>query len=419
MQIEIINLVNLPEIQTYLQENRLDGWLLYDFRGNNPVALHLAGLDQSGSRRWFLWIPATGSPRILVQAIEICTFVDVAPEIDDKRLIYVSWQELERKLAEMMGCAPDKPMRIAMEYSPRNAIPYVSIVDAGAKEMVESVTGAEIVSSADLVQLTHAVLTPKQADSHRRAATICLNAKNVAFAYIREQLLADRTITEYDVQQLILNHFAAYNLETDHPPIVAVNGHASNPHYAPSAERHNPICRGDVVLIDLWARETESPQDCYADISWVAFCGEETPEKVVHLFEIVTASRDRGVSFIQERLDSGVSVHGHEVDAICRQVIIDAGYGHTIKNRTGHSLGSDVHFRGVNIDSLETEDRRRLIPGVLFTIEPGIYMSAYNFGEGRIAKGVGVRSEINCFMQQDHVEVTTLPLQTEIPALLG
>ena len=374
--------MNLSEIQTYLRENRLDGWLLYDFRGNNPVALHLAGLEQSGSRRWFLWIPAEGIPCILVQVIEISTFIDVAPEIDDEHLTYISWQELEAKLAEMVGCESGQPLRIAMEYSLRNAIPYVSTVDAGTKEMVESVTGAEIVSSADLVQLTHAVLTPKQVDSHRRAAAVCLNAKDVAFAYIREQLLAGHSITEYDVQQVILHHFAAHNLETDHPPIVAVNGHASNPHYAPSAERHNPIQRGDVVLIDLWARETVSPQDCYADISWAAYCGEKTPERVSHIFEIVAASRDRGVRFIQERLDRGDPVHGHEVDAVCRQIIIDAGYGHTIKNRTGHSLGSDVHFRGVNIDSLETEDRRQLIPGVLFTIEPGIYMSVYNFDDG-------------------------------------
>jgi Xaa-Pro dipeptidase len=411
--------VNLPEIQTYLQENRLNGWLLYDFRGSNPVALHIAGIEESGSRRWFLWIPAVGSPRILVQAIEVCTFFDVASEIDDDHRTYIGWQELEAKLAEMMGCEPGEPMRIAMEYSPRNAIPYVSTIDAGTKEMVESVTGAQIVSSADLVQLAHAVLTSKQVDSHRRAAAICLDAKDIAFAYIRRQLLAGRSITEYDVQQAILNHFAAHDLETDHPPIVAVNGHASNPHYAPSAERHNLIQRGDVVLIDLWARGTLSPQDCYADISWAAYCGEATPDKVAHIFDVVAASRDRGVRFIQERLDHGHLVHGHEVDVVCRQVIIDAGYGDTIKNRTGHSLGSDVHFRGVNIDSLETEDRRQLIPGVLFTIEPGIYMATYNFDDGPSAKGLGIRSEINCFMNADRVEVTTLPLQTEIPALLA
>jgi Xaa-Pro dipeptidase len=285
--------------------------------------------------------------------------------------------------------------------------------------MVEAVTGAEIVSSADLVQLTHAVLTPEQIESHRRAVAICMVAKDSAFAYIRERLLADKPLSEYDVQQFILDQFSAHALEADHPPIVAVNGFAANPHYAPSAERHNLIQRGDVVLIDLWARETTSPQDCYADISWVAYCGEETPDRITHIFEIVAASRDRAVSFIQKRLDENSPVHGCDVDEVSRTIINDAGYGAFIKSRTGHSLGSDVHFRGVNIDSLETEDHRQLIPGILFTIEPGIYMAEYNIDDGPIAKGLGIRSEINCFMHRDHVEVTTMPLQTEIPALLA
>ena len=376
-------------------------------------------LNAAAAGAGFFGFPRQGVPRILVQSIEVSTFADVAPEIDDEHLTYISWQELEAKLADMVGSKSEKPLRIAMEYSPRNAIPYVSTVDAGTKEMVESVTGAEIVSSADLVQLTQAVLTPAQMESHRRAAAICMAAKDAAFAYIREQLLADKPVSEYDVQQFILDHFSANGLVPDHPPIVAVNGYAANPHYAPSAERFNPIRRGDVVLIDLWARETKTPQDCYADISWTAYCGEKAPAKVVDIFEILAATRDRAVSFIQERLDNDQPIHGYEVDAVCREIIINAGYGDFIKSRTGHSLGSDVHFCGVNIDSLETVDQRRLIPGVMFTIEPGIYMSAFNFDDSPVAKGLGVRSEINCFMHEDHVEVTTLPLQTEIPALLA
>ena len=413
-------MTTLNEIQQTLQEQNLDGWLLYDFRGQNPIALHVAGLERSGSRRWFLWIPAQGEPHWLIHAIEGNTFRNASPEIAGTVEKYVSWQELSQKIGRMTRAeGPTATGRIAMEYSPFGAIPYVSKVDAGIKEMVEEATGAEIVSSADLVQLVQAVLTPAQVTSHKEATQICLAAKDLAFQYVKDSLLAGRAINEYDVQCVIMDHFAANNMDVEHPPIVAVNGNAADPHYAPDAETHAPIQEGDVLLLDIFARQEGNAQNCFGDVTWTAYCGKEVPAKVKEVFQVVAASRDRAVSFIQAQLDAGQTVHGYEVDEAARGVISDAGYGEGILHRTGHSLGTAVHFNGVNIDNLETQDRRSLIPGVMFTVEPGIYLPDLNFDGGPVAKGLGIHSEINCFMHADRVEVTTLPLQTEIPALLA
>ncbi|MEM7537806.1 MAG: M24 family metallopeptidase [Chloroflexota bacterium] len=414
-------MTTLNRIQTYLQASQLDGWLLYDFRGSNPIALHVAGLTTSGTRRWFLWIPAEGNPVYLIHAIESSTFVDVAPGMQGEIRHYVGWQELAQMLPTLIGLSDDAQQRIAMEYSPNCAIPYVSRIDAGTKELVEQSTGAEIVSSADLVQLIQAVLTPEQIASHRRAAEHCVAIKDAAFDFIRQQLQAGTPLTEYDVQQFILQKFDEAGLETDHPPEVSVNDFAADPHYAPSATRHNAIQEGDMVLIDLWARETNSPDDCYADITWTAYCGTELPETLQRIGEIVRLARDAAVAAIQERLDAGQPVYGYEIDDVAREVIDDAGYGEYFIHRTGHSLGTSIHFNGANIDNLETQDRRQLIPGILFTIEPGIYMPDFVFDEraGVVKRGLGIRSEINCLMHEDRVEVTTLPLQTELVALLA
>lgn len=409
--------MNLTQIQSYLQENKLAGWLLYDFRGLNPIALHVAGLEFSGSRRWFLWIPAQGAVRWLIHAIEGSTFVNVRPEVRGEMTKYAGWRELEEKLAEITG-SDGKYFKIAMEYSPRNAIPYVSRVDAGTKEMVEVATGAEIVTSADLVQMVQAVLTPHQIDTHRIAAQICLEAKDVAFDFIRQRLLSGESLTEYDVQQVITEHLNAAGLMSDHGCIVSVNANAADPHYAPSAERHQPIRRGDMVLIDLWAKDRHDPLACFADITWTAYCGEKVPEKVQHIFNTAAMARDEAVKLVEQRLAAGQPVYGYEVDDVSREVIVDAGFGEAFFHRTGHSLGTMGHFNGVNIDNLESQDRRQLIPGVMFTIEPGIYLPEFNFDDSPQAKGLGIRTEINCLMHEGRVEVTTLPLQTEVIALL-
>lgn len=408
----------LHDIQAYLRAHHLDGWLLYDFRGTNPVALHIAGLASSGSRRWFLWLPAEGDPRWLIHAIEGSTFRRARQEIGGATASYAGWRELEEKLAALVQTPQGAARRIAMEYSPENAIPYVSWVDAGAKELIERVTGAQIVSSADLVQMTQAVLSDAQIASHRRAAAVCMAAKDAAFDFLRAKLAAGETTTEYTVQQVITDFFVAHAMDYDHPAIVAVNAHAADPHYAPSAESHAPIGPGDMVLIDLWAREMHTPLDCFADITWVGYCGAEPPASARAVFEVVAAGRDAAVRYMQEHMATGATVYGYAVDDACRAVIADAGYGDAFFHRTGHSLGAKVHYNGINIDNLETQDRRSLIPHVMFTIEPGVYLPTCDFdGSGRHL-GLGIRSEINCLVMPTGVEVTTLPLQTEIIALM-
>lgn len=410
--------MTLHELQTYLQAHQLDGWLLYDFRGTNPVALHVAGLTTSGSRRWFLWIPAEGAPRWLIHAIEDSTFRSVRAEVAGAMTRYAGWRELEAKLAALVQTPHGPAQRIAMEYSPQNAIPYVSLIDAGTKELVERVTGAEIISSADLVQIAQAVLDEAQIASHRRAAAVCLAAKDAAFDFIRTKLAAGATTTEYAVQQFIVDFFVARRMDYDHPAIVSVNAHAADPHYAPTADQHAPIRPGDMVLIDLWARETNAPHDCFADLTWVGYCGAEAPAKAREVFAVVAAGRDAAVRLMQERLAAGAPIHGYEVDDACRNVIEAAGYGDAFFHRTGHSLGVKVHYNGVNIDNYETQDRRSLMPGVLFTIEPGVYLPTCDFdGSGRNL-GLGIRSEINCLATATGLEVTTLPLQTEIIPLI-
>ena len=371
--------MNLSTVQDYLRTSRIDGWLLYDFRGLNPIALHVAGLTRSGSRRWFLWIPAEGSPVWLIHAIESSTFARIDPAMTGEMRQYVGWRQLEEMIADLVRTPSGPATRIAMEYSPDNAIPYVAYVDAGTKELVERVTRAEIVSSADLVQLVQAVLSEEQIASHRRAAVHCLAAKDTAFAMIRACLATGTPVTEHEVQQAIVDYFEANNMDCDHPPIVAVNAHAANPHYAPSAAQPTEIRPGDMVLIDLWARERRSPQDCYADITWVAYAGSEVPPAARHLFDVLATARDAAVTFCNERLGAGNLVHGYEVDDACREVIADAGYGDAFFHRTGHSLGVTGHYNGVNIDNLETRDRRSLIPHVMFTVEPGIYLPDFNF----------------------------------------
>lgn len=409
--------MNLHTIQVYLREQGVDGWLLYNFRDLNPIAISVAGLHDGGSRRWFLWIPAQGQPRWLIHAIEGNMFLNINPDLAGEQIKYVSWQEMAQGLQRLIGVTPGRKPKILMEYSPGSAIPFISRVDAGIMEVVAQSTGAEILSSADAAQLALAVLMPEQVASHRRAAAVCLDAKDSAFDLIAARLQAGQTIMEHEVQRHISEYFGSRGLEPLFP-IVSVNANAADPHYFASAERPVPIRIGDVVLIDLWSRERNSPDDSMADLTWTAFCGAEIPPKVQQVFEAVIAGRDRAVAYIQERLDAGHAVRGYEADDACRQVIAAAGYGPYFIHRTGHSLGPTGHYLGVNIDNLETQDRRVLAPGVMFTIEPGIYMPDFNFDDSPTPKGLGIRSEINCYMAEGRVEVTTLPPQTEMRPLL-
>lgn len=410
--------MNLSQVQSYLRDQGYDGWLLYNFRDLNPIAINVAGLSHGGSRRWFLWIPAQGRPAWLVHGIEGHMFEEARPELQGPRLRYVTWQEMAAALPQLLGLDGARPPKIVMEYSPGNALPFISRIDAGIKEVVEQSTGAQIHSSADVAQLALAVLSDAQLAGHRAAALACLDAKERAFDHIARQLRAGDALTEYDVQQYIVQHFASLGMEPL-APIVSVNAHAADPHYGPSAAYHSPIREGDMVLIDLWTKEQGNPQGSMADLTWTAYCGRRVPPKVIEVFNVVAAARDRAVAFVREQLAAGYAVRGYEVDDAARQVIVDAGYGAYVMHRTGHSLGPTGHYLGVNIDNLETHDDRLLLPGIMFTVEPGIYMPQFNFDDGAVAKGLGIRSEINCAMHAGEVEVTTLPLQTEVRPLLA
>jgi len=388
-----MNTEKLHRIQTLLTQWGLKGWLLYGFHDLNPIANRLAPRPEGAmiSRRWAYWIPAQGEPAWLVHAIERGQFAGY----DARFITYSSWQSFEQGLLALT----DGPGPIACEYSPDCGIPYVSWVDAGTGEQLRRL-GYELHSSADLIQAIYAVWTPAQLDSHRRAAAICMEAKDRAFDAIREGLHAGAPLTELDIQQVILDHFQARGLEPDHPPIVAVNAHAGDPHYTPTPERASPIQPGDIILIDLWGKLKDVPDAVFADMTWMGYAGKQPPARVQEVFDIVARARDAAFALVDARLRAGEPVHGWEVDDAARQVIRDAGYGDAFIHRTGHSLDTDIHGSGVNIDNLETRDTRRIIPGIGFTIEPGIYLPEF-----------GVRLEIDVYAHDDRAEITTLPLQ--------
>ncbi len=386
-------MLNLPLIQDLLRRQHLDGWLLYNFRDLNPIAKRLAPLPPHGllTRRWVYWIPAQGESAWLTHAIERGSFSH-GPETV---LTYSSWQSFETSLLALT----DGPKRIACEYSPLCSIPYTSYLDAGTVEQLRDL-GYTLHPSADLVQAISAVWTPGQLDSHRRAAAVCMSAKDAAFALIAERLAAGSLITESDVQQFIAQRLYEANIDPDHPPIVAVNDHAGNPHYGPDPDHPTPIRRGDLILIDLWGRVAGDPDAVFADMTWMGYAGPQPPEPMIRVFEIVARARDAAIALVQERVAARAPVFGWEVDDVTRDVIKQAGYGDAFIHRTGHSLDTAIHGSGANIDNLETRDTRALIPHIGFTIEPGVYLPDF-----------GVRLEINMFIHDDHAEVTTLPLQ--------
>ena len=297
--------------------------------------------------------------------------------------LYAGWEELNEAIRPLLA----NVKTVAMEYSPNAEIPYISRVDAGTLEWIRSF-GVEVQTSAELAQRIEARLSESQAAGHQAAARLVLQAKDYAFSWIGAQLRDGKTITEYDVQQEILGQFDAMDLVTDHPPIVAVNAKSSNPHYAPSATDTQTIKIGDFILIDLWAKQKE-PDAVFADTTWVAYAGETVPARYVEIFEIVKAARDRAIQFIRERWAAEEPIHGYEVDDCVRGYITEKGYGQYFIHRTGHNIGTVIHGNGVNLDNLETRDARALISGICFSIEPGIYLTAF-----------GVRTEVDVFFSR-------------------
>lgn len=384
-------------IQQALREDGLDGWLLYDFHGSNPIARKIAGLSDTAkltTRRWYYLVPASGEPRALVHRIERSTLAHLPGE----RRIYSGRAELEAGLGEIVRGM----RRVAMEYSPACAIPYLSRVDAGTVERVRSL-GAEVVSSGDLVQRFEAVWDPGALEAHRAASQHLYAIKDRTFELIRNRV-AGGTLTEYEVQRKMVEWFREAGLVTDCPPVVAAQESSGNPHYLPTAADHRPIRSGQVVLLDLWGK-LDRPGAVYADITWVGFTGPAVPAEAAAVFGAAREARDAAIALVDERVSARRPISGWEVDRAARNVIGAAGYGDRFVHRTGHSLGEEVHGNGVHMDDYETHDDRRLIAGTGFTIEPGIYLDDF-----------GVRTEINMHVGSIDAAVTG-PLQTEIVPL--
>jgi Xaa-Pro aminopeptidase len=387
----------IAEIQQALAERGLDGWLLWDFRGQNPTAV--AALGFAGhmlTRRWAYSIPRSGEPVLLVHAIEAGSM----PERAGAVRTYAGYRELGERLRELL----DGRRRVAMEYCPLGAIPYLSRVDAGTIELVRSF-GVEVVSSADLVQDFLCRLTPAQIDSHRRAALSIDHAKDEAFRFIAERIRAGRPALETEVQGVILEEFRRAGLVTDHPPIVAVDAHAGDPHYVPRADTATPCGPGALVLIDLWAKE-DSPPAVFADVTWMGYAGGATPPEIARVFDVVTRARDLGLETIRRRYAAGERIEGWSVDRAVRDFITAEGFGERFVHRTGHNIAAHAdHGDGANLDDLETHDVRALVPGLCFSIEPGVYLDDF-----------GVRSEINVVLETDGPKVYT-PTQRELVRL--
>lgn len=376
-------MASIAQLQAALIESNIDGWLLYDFRRSNTIAYDVLGLpsDVMATRRWFCFVPARGTPVKLTHAIEHW----MLDAVDGTKRIYSSWVSLQALLVETLRGVH----RIAMEYSPYAAIPTVSCVDGGTLELVRS-CGPEIVSSADLVQRFQAVWSDEQIADNLVAARAMRALVDDAFRAIGDALRSGTPINEFDVQQLLVRGYAAHRLTAEHPPICAVNANAAQPHYAPTAAVHAPIAKGDIVLIDWWAKP-DKPTGTYVDLTWMGVADSAPSPEFVRVFNIVRDARDAGLNLVRERFAAKQPVRGFEVDNATRAVISSAGFGDQFIHRTGHSIFTEDHGRGANMDDFETHDDRLILPRTSFSIEPGIYL------EGKF----GVRSEIDVLIMPD------------------
>jgi len=390
--------LNVSEVQKDLREARLDGWLFYDFRGRDPIALRILDLPPGmRTRRWFYFIPAKGAPKKLVHKIETQSLAALPGDTS----YFSLYEELAGNLKKILGRAKT----VAMQYSPKNAIPYVSMVDAGTLELVRS-TGVKVVTSADLVQKYEACWSSVQLESHLSAGRAIDVIVKGAFAQAAKSVREKSPITEYDLQQWILREFDKAGIETEEGPDVAVNANASDPHYGPSREKSASINEGDLLMLDVWGKQ-RAAGSVYYDITWVGYLGRKVPEKYAKVFKVVRDARDRGVDLILTSIKAGKPLQGWQVDKATRAVVEKAGYGKYFFHRTGHNIGQSVHGNGVNMDGSETRDERHLIPKTCNSIEPGIYLPEF-----------GIRSEVDVYIDEKEARVTGA-VQTEILALLA
>ena len=378
--------MNLENIQREIRHQKLDGWLFFDHHQRDPLAYRVLGIPPAApTRRWYYMIPAQGQPLGLVHRIER----GVLGALPGERIPYSRWTEQVDGLRRLTAGL----RRVAMQYSPLCAIPYVALVDAGTVELVRSL-GVEVATSAELIQAFEARWTPEALESHLEAGRRVDRVRAQAFALIHERTRNRAPLQEIEVKRFVLDGFAKAGMVTDHGPIVGVNANAANPHYEPTEETTAPIRAGDWVLLDMWAK-LDRPGATYYDITWTAFCGDNPPEEMRNVFAIVTAARDAGIERVRSAIAAGYPLCGFEVDDTVRAVIEAAGYGPCFTHRTGHSIGEEVHGSGANMDNLETHDERRVAPWTCFSIEPGVYLE--NFG---------VRSEIDMFVGDGEARVT-------------
>jgi Xaa-Pro dipeptidase len=391
-------MADIKAIQAELKAAKIDGWLFYDHHHRDPIASRILGLDGNGmaTRRWFYFIPSKGEPRKLVHRIE----VGALDSLGGRKQVYSGWQELHKALRKLLSGS----RTIAMQYSPDNNIPYIGLVDAGTVELVRKLA-KKVVTSADLVQKFEASWTAEQLASHLDAGKTVDRITRAAFeraaAFVRE----GRPITEFELQQWILERFRANGLTTAEPPIAAVQPNNGNPHYEPTAAISRPIRAGDLLLLDIWAKSNQ-PSSVYYDITWIGYLGERVPDSYAKIFRILRDARDRAVDFVAESVANGRQIHGWEVDRVARETIRKAGYAKYFVHRTGHSIGQDVHGNGANMDGLETRDDRKIVPCTCFSIEPGIYLPEF-----------GMRSEVNVYVGEREARVTGAIQQEILPIL--
>jgi Xaa-Pro dipeptidase len=390
--------LDISAMQQDLRAAKLDGWLFYDFRGRDPIAARILELPTGmRTRRWFYFVPAKGQPKKLVHKIEMAALENVPGDT----LYYSGLDELAKNLKKVLGRAK----KVAMQYSPKNAIPYVSMVDAGTVEFVRA-AGPKVVSAADLVQKYEACWSAAQLESHLAAGRVIDRIIKEAFAHAAQSVRAKTQLTEYELKQWIRKKFDEAGITADEGPDVAVNANASDPHYDAKKESSSAIKEGDLLLLDVWGKQTTAGS-VYYDVTWVGYLGAKVPEKYVKIFNVVRKARDKAVELILSSIRAGKPLQGWQVDQAARRVIEKAGYGKYFYHRTGHNIGETIHGNGANMDSLESHDERRLIPRTCNSVEPGIYLPEF-----------GIRSEVDVYVDEKEARVTGV-VQTEILPLLA
>lgn len=377
---------------------KLDGWLFCDFRGRDPIAQNILNLPNAmRTRRWYYFVPAKGKPKKLVHKIES----ESLAALPGDTVYYAAQDELHKNLKKILGRAK----KVAMQYSPKNGIPYVAMVDAGTVELVRG-AGARVVSSADLVQKYEACWSLEQKESHFSAGVIIDRIIGGAFGHAAKCVREKKPLTEYDLKQWILKEFEASGIWAEEGPDIAVNAHASDPHYGPTAASAARIQEGDLLLLDVWGKK-KTPGSVYYDVTWMGYLGAKVPEKYAKVFAVAREARDKAVDLIRTYVAKAKPLEGWQVDRAARSVIEKAGYGKYFFHRTGHSIGEKVHGNGANMDGLETHDVRHLIARTCNSIEPGIYLPEF-----------GVRTEVNIYIDEKEARVTGA-VQNEILPLLA